>query len=183
MRLQNSARTRSSGLRVPRGRRRRESGSQLNGADHNARSRASASLALLPLAAVDIIGAVGCGNALNGGVPTASQPLPRETASAATPVASQTVQATPSPTPAPAPALPAVPAPARTTAPPAAPAPPPSPASPAPPVGCHPLSNEGTCYEPGEFCRNTDHGVTGVAGDGKTIRCEDNDGWRWEPVP
>jgi len=47
---------------------------------------------------------------------------------------------------------------------------------------CHPLSNEGTCYEPGEFCRNSDHGVTGVAGDGKTIICEDNDGWRWEPV-
>jgi hypothetical protein len=36
---------------------------------------------------------------------------------------------------------------------------------------CHPLSNEGTCYEPGEFCR-----------DGKTIICKDNDGWRWEPV-
>jgi hypothetical protein len=47
---------------------------------------------------------------------------------------------------------------------------------------CHPLSNEGTCYEPGEFCRKSDHGVTGVAGDGKTIICEDNDGWRWEPV-
>jgi hypothetical protein len=25
-------------------------------------------------------------------------------------------------------------------------------------------------------------GVTGVAGDGKTIICEDNDGWRCEPV-
>jgi hypothetical protein len=23
--------------------------------------------------------------------------------------------------------------------------------------------------------------VTGVAGDGETITCEDNDGWRWEP--
>ena len=44
------------------------------------------------------------------------------------------------------------------------------------------LSNEGTCYEPGEFCRTTDHGKTGVAGDGKAIKCEDNDGWRWEPV-
>src|SRR5216684_2854236 len=50
------------------------------------------------------------------------------------------------------------------------------------PAGCYPLSNEGTCYEPGEFCRNSDHGVTGVAGDGKTIKCEDNDGWRWEPI-
>lgn len=48
-------------------------------------------------------------------------------------------------------------------------------------AGCHPLSNEGTCYEPGEFCRTTDHGISGVAGDGKVITCEDNDGWRWEP--
>jgi hypothetical protein len=47
---------------------------------------------------------------------------------------------------------------------------------------CHPLTDGGTCYEPGEFCRTSDHGVTGVAGDGKTIVCENNDGWRWEPV-
>lgn len=50
------------------------------------------------------------------------------------------------------------------------------------PAGCHPLSDEGTCYEPGEFCRDSDHGVTGVAGDGETITCEDNNGWRWEPT-
>lgn len=55
-------------------------------------------------------------------------------------------------------------------------------AIPPPPVGCHPLSNEGTCYQPGEFCRDSDHGATGVAGDGETIICEDNDGWRWEPA-
>jgi hypothetical protein len=67
-----------------------------------------------------------------------------------------------------------------------APSPPPATLGPPPssptPAGCHPLSNEGTCYEPGEFCRDSDHGVTGVAGDGKTITCEDNDGWRWEPA-
>ena len=56
------------------------------------------------------------------------------------------------------------------------PAPPPATAS-----SCYPLSDEGTCYEPGEFCRDDDHGMTGVAGDGETITCEDNDGWRWEP--
>lgn len=50
------------------------------------------------------------------------------------------------------------------------------------PGGCHPLSDENTCYEPGEFCRTTDHGVNGLAGDGETIICENNDGWRWEPV-
>jgi hypothetical protein len=66
----------------------------------------------------------------------------------------------------------APPTPARTT---------PAPPS-AAPASCHPLSNEGTCYEPGEFCRKTDHGESGVAGDGKAIKCEDNDGWRWEPV-
>lgn len=49
------------------------------------------------------------------------------------------------------------------------------------PSGCYPLTNGGNCYEPGEFCRNRDHGATGVAGDGKAIVCEDNDGWRWEP--
>jgi hypothetical protein len=51
-----------------------------------------------------------------------------------------------------------------------------------PAISCHPLSNSGTCYEPGEFCRSTDHGVRGVAGDGEAIECEDNNGWRWEPV-
>jgi hypothetical protein len=48
-------------------------------------------------------------------------------------------------------------------------------------ASCYPLSDEGTCYEPGEYCRDDDHGVTGRAGDGETITCEDNDGWRWEP--
>jgi hypothetical protein len=72
----------------------------------------------------------------------------------------------------------APPAPAPTT--PAA-APPPPPASTAP-AGCNPLSDEGTCYEPGEYCRDSDHGLSGVAGDGEAITCEDNDGWRWEPA-
>jgi hypothetical protein len=57
------------------------------------------------------------------------------------------------------------------------------PSAPAPPAAsCHPVSDENTCYEPGEFCRDSDHGMTGVAGDGEAIECEDNDGWRWEPV-
>jgi hypothetical protein len=47
---------------------------------------------------------------------------------------------------------------------------------------CYPLSNEGTCYEPGEYCRDDDHGAHGIAGNGEAIVCEDNDGWRWEPV-
>ena len=76
--------------------------------------------------------------------------------------------------------------PTTTTAPPPPPttAPPPPPtAAPAPaPAGCHPLTNGGNCYEPGEYCRDSDHGVTGVAGDGKTITCANNNGWRWEPV-
>jgi hypothetical protein len=49
------------------------------------------------------------------------------------------------------------------------------------PTGCYPLTNSGNCYEPGEYCRNGDHGMTGVAGDGEAIVCEDNNGWRWEP--
>jgi len=54
---------------------------------------------------------------------------------------------------------------------------PPATATPA----CYPTSNSGTCYEPGEYCRNSDHGSTGRAGDGESITCEDNNGWRWEP--
>jgi hypothetical protein len=55
--------------------------------------------------------------------------------------------------------------------------------SPAPISGdsCHPLTDGGNCYESGEYCRETDHGIVGVAGDGKSIVCTDNDGWRWEP--
>ena len=67
----------------------------------------------------------------------------------------------------------AAPAPPQTTAPAAAPS---------TPSGCRPLTNGGNCYEPGEYCRNSDHGISGVAGDGKRIICEDNNGWRWEPA-
>jgi hypothetical protein len=50
------------------------------------------------------------------------------------------------------------------------------------PGGCYPLSNEGTCYEPGEYCRGSDAGTTGQAGNGETIVCTENDGLRWEPT-
>jgi hypothetical protein len=86
--------------------------------------------------------------------------------------------------PRPAPAT-VVTAPSPPTSPPtSAPAPPPT-TAPAPPpttaASCYPLTDAGNCYEPGEYCRNSDHGMTGVAGDGKKIICEDNNGWRWEP--
>lgn len=48
-------------------------------------------------------------------------------------------------------------------------------------TSCYPTTDEGGCYEPGEYCRTSDEGTTGVAGDGKSITCEDNNGWRWEP--
>ena len=51
-----------------------------------------------------------------------------------------------------------------------------------PPTSCHPLTDSGHCYEPGEFCRHSDEGTTGLAGDGEKIKCEDNNGWRWEPI-
>jgi hypothetical protein len=74
-------------------------------------------------------------------------------------------------------------APATSPAPVTSSAPPPAaqPSAASAPTGCYPISDEGTCYEPGEYCRDDDHGMTGVAGDGETITCEDNDGWRWEP--
>ena len=61
-----------------------------------------------------------------------------------------------------------------------APAPAPTP-SPQPQTSCTPLTNGGNCYEPGEYCRNSDHGSSGVAGDGENITCTYNNGWRWEP--
>jgi hypothetical protein len=67
---------------------------------------------------------------------------------------------------------------------PAAPAPPPAaPPSvpPAPAGGCHPTASSGNCYEPGEFCPHADAGMSGVAGDGKAITCEQVNGYyRWE---
>ena len=66
----------------------------------------------------------------------------------------------------------------------------PAPSSPAPAAvtsrpterGCYPLSDEGTCYEPGENCRAADQGVAGIAGDGQTIVCMDDNGLRWMPT-
>jgi hypothetical protein len=68
-----------------------------------------------------------------------------------------------------------------------APAPPPSSAAPPPPPppapgGCHPKTPSGNCYEPGEFCSSAEHGQSGIAGDGKSITCENTDPgstWHW----
>lgn len=49
------------------------------------------------------------------------------------------------------------------------------------PSGCSPKTSSGNCYEPGEYCSTADRGVTGVAGNGEPIVCENNNGWRWEP--
>jgi hypothetical protein len=46
--------------------------------------------------------------------------------------------------------------------------------------GCYPIDNEGGCYEPGEYCRDDDHGMTGRAGNGEAITCEDDGGWYWK---
>jgi hypothetical protein len=80
------------------------------------------------------------------------------------PVGSPSVVASSAPAPAP---------PLSTTAPAAAPS---------TPSDCHPRSDRGSCYQPGEYCRNSDHGKYGVACDGESIICEYNDGWRWEPA-
>jgi hypothetical protein len=50
------------------------------------------------------------------------------------------------------------------------------------PAACTPKTSSGNCYKAGEFCSAADHDETGVAGNGEAIKCEDNDGWRWEPV-
>lgn len=96
------------------------------------------------------------------GIPAAAQAIPATTATTAAPPPTTTTT---------------VPPPPPTTAPP----PPPPPTTTAP-ASCHPLTDGGNCYEPGEYCRNSDHGMTGLAGDGETIVCQDNNGWRWEPA-
>jgi len=88
-----------------------------------------------------------------------------------TPATSPTPIVTPTPTPTPTPIPP-----------PPTPAPAPAPVATAAPAGCYPLSNSGRCYLPGEFCRTSDHGATGVAANGEPIRCVDRNGWRWEPA-
>ena len=57
-----------------------------------------------------------------------------------------------------------------------------APAPPPPPSGCYPKASTGNCYEPGEFCPHADAGMSGVAGNGEAIICEDNNGLRWEPA-
>ena len=117
--------------------------------------------------------------------PALLKDLSRPVAISAAPAAPAPAVTTAAPSTAPAVAPTTAPAVTPTTAPAAAPttAPAPAPTRAAPTTaGCHPLSNEGTCYEPGEYCRDDDHGTSGVAGDGKAIICEDNDGWRWEPA-
>jgi hypothetical protein len=66
------------------------------------------------------------------------------------------------------------------------PPPPPAPktttAPPAPPSGCYPTTSSGNCYRAGEFCPHADAGMSGIAGNGEAIICEDNNGLRWEPA-
>jgi phosphatidylserine/phosphatidylglycerophosphate/cardiolipin synthase-like enzyme len=62
------------------------------------------------------------------------------------------------------------------------PGPTPTPAPTPTPTSCYPKTSSGNCYKPGEYCSNADHGMSGVAGDGEAIVCEDdNNRWRWEP--
>jgi hypothetical protein len=52
------------------------------------------------------------------------------------------------------------------------------------PTGCYPKTSSGNCYSAGEFCRDSDHGVTGVAENGEAIKCEGSGSatWHWEPA-
>ncbi len=44
---------------------------------------------------------------------------------------------------------------------------------------CTPRSRAGECFWPGEYCRKSDYGTSGVGGDGKPMTCVDNNGWKW----
>ena len=49
-------------------------------------------------------------------------------------------------------------------------------------ASCYPTTSSGNCYQPGQYCPKSDYGATGVAEDGTTIICQDNNGWRWVRV-
>jgi hypothetical protein len=147
-------------------------------------SSKSTSTASATTSAIEHLAATGAATSApaTSSLPAPATPAPLVTTSQARPPATSTVATTHAPpiapvtthqAPAPVPVTTAAPPPVTTAA------PPPTTAA---PVGCHPLTNAGKCYEPGEFCRVSDHGMTGVAGDGEAIKCEDNDGWRWEPI-
>jgi hypothetical protein len=137
-------------------------------------------LALLAVMGVCISAVTASGR---GSQPQATPAAVAATATAAAtvkPIAAPTVKPTAAPTaaaPTTAP-TPIVPPQAPPPAPPATAPPPPTAAA----LGCYPLTNSGNCYEPGEYCRNSDHGMTGRAGNGESIICEYNNGWRWEPA-
>jgi cytoskeletal protein RodZ len=145
------------------------------------------------LALVGIVLFAGCGNSTKAkSVITTTTTTLSVSSSTTTPSASSTAapaastaSATTSPTTArPAATAPPATSPRVTTAPvtsPPATKPPTTPPTTAYTVTCHPLTNGGNCYRPGEFCRTSDHGAVGVAGNGATITCRDNNGWRWEP--
>lgn len=107
---------------------------------------------------------------------------------APTPLPTPPPTPTPTPTPTPVPATPTPaakppqPAPLPATPPPA-PQPPPATAVPAPPQSsCHPMTSTGHCYQPGEYCPDADHGLSGIDSNGAAITCEYRNGWRWEPT-
>jgi hypothetical protein len=108
-------------------------------------------------------------------------PAVTATSSPAAPSPAAVVAKSPAPQPQPTTQQPVAqqttPAPVHTTT--TAPQPPP----PAP--GCSPKTASGNCYQPGEFCSAAEHGMTGVAGDGAQIECENTDPgstWHWVAI-
>ena len=49
-------------------------------------------------------------------------------------------------------------------------------------ASCYPTASSGNCYQPGQICPSSYYGATGVAEDGTTIICQDDNGWRWVRV-
>jgi len=154
------------------------------------------------VAIIGIAAAAGSSSSSSSGSAAATiSPMVKAPTTTASPMAKKAPTATPAVTPAPSTPAPSAPAPTtpappstqpRATAPvqktaPSTPAQTTAAATPSPtasttPASCYPLTSKGKCYEPGESCRKSDHGLSGVAGDGEAIKCKDNDGWRWEPV-
>ena len=143
-----------------------------------------------------LIGAIG--SALGNGKPPATPAAAAARATTASATPSQPALTTsPSPLPAAAAPVTSTPAPDTSSAAPTSAAAAPVYIPPAPqrttqapqPVhttaqaqSCYPLTSGGNCYKPGEYCRTSDHGKSGIDANGDAIKCEDINGWRWERV-
>jgi hypothetical protein len=144
-------------------------------------SRNRAVIAWLIIAAGSVLLVAWIARVAASPTPTAGPPQPAADSHSTPPTLAPSLSPSPAPSPKPSASSGRHPRRSRHSSPPAAV---PVATASAPPAApsCYPRNGDGDCYEPGDFCWRAGDGATGIAGDGRRIRCERNDGWRWEPI-